>query len=135
MVDEVIRTLAAFLLLLLVPAWARPARQAAAPPLKLQVNSQQKSALSDSTKQMWTYTVSVTNTGAEPVQFTNNNFVLVDSKGGTHLVPRLRYPDRIQLAPGQTQKVERIYFEIPVDARPAQLRVSTLKALLGECSL
>jgi hypothetical protein len=79
--------------------------------------------------------VRLTNSGDTPVVYTNNRFVLTDSKGVSHLVSRPWYPQGAALNPGESVDVDRIYFEIPKKSNPAELSLMWRRFVLGSVKL
>lgn len=79
--------------------------------------------------------VQVTNAGEAQLAFSNNNFVLVDDQGKRHLVNRGRYPERFDLAPGESATASRIFFTLPKGVKPASVQLVLLRGAIGEAKL
>lgn len=79
--------------------------------------------------------VQVTNAGEAQLAFSNNNFVLVDDQGKRHVVNRGRYPERFDLAPGESATASRIFFTLPKGVKPAAVQLVLLRGAIGEARL
>ncbi|MCE7872741.1 DUF4352 domain-containing protein [bacterium CPR1] len=79
--------------------------------------------------------VQVTNAGQAQLAFSNNNFVLLDDQGKRHVVNRGRYPERFDLAPGESATATRIFFTLPREAKPAAVQLILLRGAIGEAKL
>jgi hypothetical protein len=115
------------------PALAQ--RGAQAGKVTLVVLSQQVSGTSSPDNDLVHFKVKLTNAGAVAVPYTNNRFVLTDSEGANHLVSRPWYPAGAALEPGQSVEIDRIYFEIPKKAKPAELSLMWRRAVVGSAKL
>lgn len=79
--------------------------------------------------------VQVTNAGEAQLAFSNNNFVLADDQGKRHLVNRGRYPERFDLAPGESATATRIFFTLARGVKPAAVHLVLLRGSIGEGKL
>ena len=103
-----------FVMLLLLPAGAAPARKRS---VKIEVVKVERSATANPTDDLIELKVRLTNQGSQAVPYTNNRFVLEDSLGKKHLVSRPWYPQGDLLEPGKSVEFDRVYFEIPKAAK------------------
>jgi hypothetical protein len=107
-------------LLLLIPSVAQRQRKQRAN-VALQLVDQKRTTTASQTHDLVEFKVKLINKGEAPLVYTNNRFVLTDSDHNTYTVNRLRYPERATLAPGSSAIVERIFFDIPKKAKPAEI--------------
>jgi hypothetical protein len=103
--------------------------------LTLSVAKMERTDTSNPGEVMLSFTVNVTNKSSEPVQFTNNNFGLMDSTGMKHLVNRARFFAMLMVEPGKTVTADRIFFNIPKEAKPKELVLFLKRKAVGRVSL
>jgi hypothetical protein len=85
--------------------------------VELAVMQKQTGATSKPGQIMYTLSVQVTNKSSKLLQFTNNRFFLIDSRGARLPVNRARYPEAVAVAAGQATICDRIFFDVPSEAR------------------
>ena len=119
----------------LCPAVAQRQRRGQLPKVSIQVLQQKVSPSASLTDDLVEMKIRITNDGENPIPYTNNRFVLKDSKGGSHLVSRPWYPQGSQLAPGESVEVDRVFFEIPKKTKPAELSLMFRRRQLATVKL
>ncbi|MBI3929180.1 MAG: hypothetical protein HY319_26785 [Armatimonadetes bacterium] len=119
------------LLLLVQPALAQKGTEI----VKLEVVKKEVGGTSNPELQLYHFTVRITNLTGKPFQFTNNHFALKEASGRVHLVSRFRFPEGVFLEPGKPVSLDRIYFELPRDARPELLVLFRGRRVLGKVAL
>lgn len=90
---------------------------------------------SSQTNTLFELSVQVKNAGGDRLAFSNNNFVLVDESGKRHAVDRGRYPQRFDLAPGETATAERMFFSLPQGVKPVATQLILGRGAVGEARL
>lgn len=101
----------------------------------LKVIKNSATGTSNPSETMIELSVQVTNSGQAQLAFSNNNFVLLDNQGKRHLVNRGRYPERFDLAPGESATANRIFFTLPKEVKPAAVQLVLLRGSIGEAKL
>jgi hypothetical protein len=81
---------------------------------------------------MYTLTIDVVNKGAQALQFSNNNFVLISSSGKRYLVTRGRFADSIFVKPGESARCDRIFFVTPRDEKIDSVLLFVKGRVLGK---
>ncbi|MEW6281192.1 MAG: hypothetical protein AB1758_21455 [Candidatus Eremiobacterota bacterium] len=122
----------ALILFMLLPAAAQNKRELKA---TLKVLKFTASGTSNPSESLYELSVQVTNAGKDRLAFSNNSFLLVDDSGKRHVVNRGRYPERFDLAPGETATADRIFFTLPRDSKPVAAQLVLLRGVVGEAKL
>lgn len=123
------------LALLLLLATMAPAQKQRDLKAGLKVVKCSPSATSNPNETMYELAVQVTNQGQSRLAFSNNNFVLVDAAGKRYVVNRGRYPQHLDLAPGETGTAERMFFSLPSGTKPVATQLILLRGAVGEAKL
>lgn len=90
---------------------------------------------SNPSETMYELSVQVTNQGQDRLAFSNNNFVLLDASGKRYVVNRGRYPQHLDLAPGESGTAERMFFSLPTGTKPVATQLILLRGAVGEARL
>lgn len=102
----------ALILTLVTPTLARPGDRKRSPvKADIKIVKAEKTTSPDFNGELLQYTIQVTNRSERSIKVTNNHFVLKLESGVNKRVARGRFPTKVQLEPGKSVTVERVYFE------------------------
>ncbi|MEW6280288.1 MAG: hypothetical protein AB1758_16790 [Candidatus Eremiobacterota bacterium] len=118
---------------LVLPGLAQSKRKLAV--VELKVLKMDKTSTANPEESLYELTIQFTNRGEDVVQFNNNQVALVDENGKRHVVTRLRNREVLQLAPGQSQTADRMYYQLPNQSKPASVQLILGRHVAGEAKL
>lgn len=121
------------IVVLLLTGWAAAQKRDLRADLKVvKCAPSQTSSLKDT---LYELSIQVKNVGASRLAFSNNQFVLFDDDGKRHMVDRGRYPQRFDLASGETATAERMFFTLPNGVKPVAAKLILGRGVVGEAKL
>ena len=128
-------------LILSLPSFGEEVKKAKRAPrerdlyMDLKILNRSESPASDPNKIVYGFELEVFNKTEKPINFSNVSFYLLDGMGGRYSVSSRRFASMSMIQPGQSLKIERIYFLVPKKAQLTQLIIFKQGSVVAKTSL
>ncbi|MCE1248174.1 MAG: hypothetical protein LWY06_16155 [Firmicutes bacterium] len=103
--------------------------------IELKVLNKSESPASDPTKITYGFELEIHNKAEQQVNLSNISFYLFDGMGGRYGVSSRRFSQRYSIKPGETIKLDRIYFLVPKKAQLSHIAIYKSGGVVAKASL